>query len=224
MSFTKFVWLLDSRSLYFSRVDHLNDRFEGSLTKVNVLRRQAGQANPLAPGKGPLTHQLAQNRDQLPKLTYVNCWTLGGYESVGMWRSYVGDGDGVALESTFTRLTDSLANEPLSIRAGKVKYIDFEVDFVPEENLYYAFAYKRRNFEYEKEVRAAIYQFGDGRTEVTPGPLALHVPSDLDVLIERVRVSPASGPWFKDLVVSVLARYGVDKEVRHSELGGEPTY
>jgi hypothetical protein len=33
MSFVKFVSLLDQRSLYFSRVDHLGDRLEGSMSR-----------------------------------------------------------------------------------------------------------------------------------------------------------------------------------------------
>lgn len=40
MDFTKFVSLLDKRSLYFCRVDKLGDPFEGSLTEMNVKARE----------------------------------------------------------------------------------------------------------------------------------------------------------------------------------------
>jgi hypothetical protein len=39
MDFVKFVWLLDRASLYFTRVDKLGDRFEGSMSRANHKAR-----------------------------------------------------------------------------------------------------------------------------------------------------------------------------------------
>ena len=39
MDFTKLVSLIDSRRLYFARVDLLGDPFEGSWPKINVAAR-----------------------------------------------------------------------------------------------------------------------------------------------------------------------------------------
>jgi len=48
--FTKFVSLIDSRRLYFTRADKFDDPFEGSWPKMNVVARQ--YVPPEIPGRG----------------------------------------------------------------------------------------------------------------------------------------------------------------------------
>ena len=50
------------------------------------------------------------------------------------------------------------------------------------------------------------------------------LPVDLDVLIESVFVSPMAETWFKALVVDVLQKYGLNKEVFHSALDDKALY
>lgn len=47
---------------------------------------------------------------------------------------------------------------------------------------------------------------------------------DIDVLIEKVYVSPTAPKWFYELTKAILQRYGYDKEVIHSELNQDPMY
>jgi hypothetical protein len=48
------------------------------------------------------------------------------------------------------------------------------------------------------------------------------IPVDLDKVIECIYVSHTCENWFKELVESVLDKYGLKKEVRASELGRVP--
>ena len=50
------------------------------------------------------------------------------------------------------------------------------------------------------------------------------VPTDLDVLIEKIYIAPDSPIWIHDLVKKVLNRYKLEKEVVHSGLEERPLY
>jgi len=243
MNFTKFVSMLDTKALYFTRVDRLGDRFEGSMSRTNLRARDAKDTRVIDAGRPELLRQWEQMRRWMPQQTFVNCWTRSGYESVAMWRMYVGDGNGVAIESNLRRLTESIHQEPRPVFIGQVKYIDFDRDFIPEDNAMHPFTRKRRSFEYEKEVRAltsTMFAGIDGAdvgvtdeaasstkrepVPVPPPASGLLVPSDLERLVRRVRVSPVSPSWFTELVDSVIRRYGFTFAVTQSDIDGEPVY
>lgn len=207
---------------------------------ISLPSRRASPLPPPVPSGSEGGVHCRRRRRWLPQHTFINCWTLSSYESVAMWRMYVGDGNGVAIESTFRRLTDALSREPRPVFVGKVKYIDFELDFVPEENAMQPFIRKRRSFEYEKEVRALTSTLFDTASRLPPptgepdesdhprksppSPLGLAIPVDLERMIARVRVSPVSPTWFAQLVDSVIRRYGLRFEVAQSDIAGDPVY
>ena len=47
-------------------------------------------------------------------------------------------------------------------------------------------------------------------------PEFLFLSVDLDEMIESVYVSPMADAWFRDVVVDILEKYGLDKQVFHS--------
>ena len=55
-------------------------------------------------------------------------------------------------------------------------------------------------------------------------PEFMLLPINLDELIESVFVSPMAEAWFKDIVVDVLKKYGLNKEVFHSALNDKALY
>jgi hypothetical protein len=74
---------------------------------------------------------------------------------------------------------------------------------------------------------------GTGPTETTlaeelrksPEYLGLAPKVDLDRLIEALYVSPVAPAWFLELVRSIVARYGLSRDlVRQSQLAGAPVY
>ncbi len=152
MDFTKLVSLIDTKKLYFTRADKFDDPFEGSYPKLNILGREAffkdlnerkevaGQGNTFKP---------PEIFKHMPKYTAVNCWHMNPYESVAMLSLYLKSDEGVAIQSTFSRLKESfLTKEDLYM--GTVKYINYETEFVDPTNLYSPFVHKRKSFEHEK--------------------------------------------------------------------------
>jgi hypothetical protein len=226
--FTKFVSLIHRRALYFSRADLLGDRFEGSMSRANLRLRPEVYRHMDEGFRQRLFEQIAKGTRAYLARTFVNSWTMADYESVALWRMYVGQTNGIAIRSTFERLRASLdASYPESIHVGMVKYLNWDSDWTPEGNTLYPFVHKRRSFDFEHEVRGVIQPMDvkDDKVDLSPRPEpGLYVPVDLDQLLVEVRLDPVSGPWFAELVASVLNHYRVNIPVRQSDLAGEPTF
>jgi hypothetical protein len=236
IDFTRLVALLDTRSLFFARTDLLGDEFEGSYSRANVEMRP--RIYPEIPAES-LT-EIARFTEGLRRHTYVNCWNLSEYESAALWGLYVPPEGGVALRSTFTRLTQCFIASPgddepggnTSIYVGRVRYADYERHWLPEGNSMWPFVHKRLSFAFENEVRALIQDTpvvpaagGGTRIDLSvsspPGRL---VEVHLDNLVERIHVSPVAPPWFSELVDSVCKRYEFNKPVTQSTLAERPVY
>src|SRR5438093_349916 len=108
MSFSKLIALIHGRALHFTRIDQLQDRFEGarpapnlrdpgSLDEYTVL----GDTSQLSEHqKGLLTQALAAPHPLDRQVVAVNCWHMNDYESAAMWPLYVQGHEGVAIQST----------------------------------------------------------------------------------------------------------------------------
>lgn len=220
MDFTAFVSMLDKSALHFSRVDMLDDPFEGSFPRVNVeLRAQTfGDKMPKKEIK-----LLSEFYKEFVKHTFVNCWHINNTQSAAMWKLYLKSNEGIAIRSTFGGLKECLnKSKKYDVYIGKVKYIRYFKDVIPEGTLYPYF-HKRRSFEHEKELRAVIQEFyGDTKGDIDwdkfPKKAGLYVPVNLDTLIDRIILAPSCPSWQKSVVKSVLVKYGVNKHVSLSRL------
>jgi hypothetical protein len=235
MDFTKFVSLLDRQALFFARADTMPDPFEGSYSKENVRLRPELYKDLPKESLDKMLGSSAHFSREVRRFTLLNCWHISENESAAMWKLNLKTDEGVAIRSTFRRLADSLKTyTEQRVYIGKVKYIDYDTDWLPEGNIFYPFLHKRKSFEHERELRAVIQRLPfvemgrvpDSRidlTQATPD-LGAYVPVDVDLLLETVFVSPAAPAWFYELVSSVAGKYGFSKEVRRSNLGEDPVY
>ncbi|MBA7507538.1 hypothetical protein ES706_06257 [subsurface metagenome] len=226
LDFTKFVSLLDKSALFFTRADKLPDPFEGSYSKANVKLRPDMYKGKIPPNA---LKDLSQFYELFRKFTAINCWHLNEYESAAMWRLYLKSNEGIAIQSTFNLLKSSLKDENHNIFIGKVKYIDFERDRMPEGNTLYPFVHKRKSFEHEQELRAVIQEFrykknGEIDWHKLPFDDGICGSVDLNVLIDRLYLAPTSPKWLLELVRSVTRRYELDKDVIQSSLDDRPVY
>lgn len=216
LSFPKFLSMLDMKSLYFTVGSKFIDIYEGKFPIANVRKIYGlvGQEKDVA----------FDNMGMLEKITNllmrINCWNLSDYESTALWMQYV-QNKGVAIQSTFKRFKDSFENSSEDIEIGVVKYIDGEVEMIPEDNAFYLFSHKRRYYEHEKEIRAFV--FGSKSEKNRQGglpqhPQGMHIPVNLDVLIEKVVLYPNAHNWLQELVKSIMKKYGLAKDVVFSEI------
>jgi hypothetical protein len=227
MDFTTFVSLLSKKALFFSRVDVLEDKFEGSLPRPNFEMKE------LEPGR--INHEerlppeeVARLRKEYPRFqrvslrrararTLVNCWYVGAHESAAMWGLYAGRSAGIAVRSTVSRLIRGLdaPSSPITAYFGMVSYVDYETHRLTGRNLMEAFLIKRMNYEHERELRVVL-------TTEQPVPGGAYVAVDLPVLIDEVRVTPTAPVWMAETVQDVMSRYKLKRTVQQSSLGGSP--
>jgi hypothetical protein len=155
----------------------------------------------------------------------VNCWHANEHESAAMWKLYGHTDESVAVETEYGILADVL---PTNVYLGLVNYIDYESQWLPEGNTFYAFVHKRRSFEHEREVRAIIQDFPTQDNKVQTGAEndlpGLHVEVDVGRLVKHVHISPTSPEWFHSLITDVTRQFGLTFDIQKSNLSSEPLF
>ncbi len=226
--FTKFVAMLDRGGLFFPRAELLGDRFEGSMPQANRRLRESLPEGEAQIPEGALA-AISSLRRWLPMWTFISCWHMNEVESAGMWSLYGQDQKAVALQSTYKKLRTSLDEKVL---VGKVCYIDYANEAIPEGNTLFAFTHKRKSFEHERELRAVVSDLPVKESPYEGSPFDYNRPVvdgvwrelKLEALLETVYVSPGAPTWFTEVVRSVLKRYDVSVPVKQSSLDEDPVY
>jgi len=216
MDFEKFEDLLESKCLHFCRGDifRKNDTFEGSYLPSELLKsvdRSIAQQ---------FTNQI---RACEPPVT-VNCWHINEHESMAMWSLYSDKHKGIAIQSTFNRLVDAFNNFPDNVYIGKIRYIDHNSEQFKDDciDIFEPFMTKRKCFEYERELRAIIWETGNSTKRVNGGNVLAHV--NLNCLVETLYVAPEAPSHIMDLVKSIAIKYNFSATVVKSQLYEEPPY
>ncbi|MBA3868020.1 MAG: hypothetical protein H0X30_02595 [Anaerolineae bacterium] len=216
MDFTKFVSLLETKSLFFCSqlILQETDKHEGSYNQAtletpsdkNILTAFDVGSNVLR---------------EFGKLVTVNSWHMNDIESVAMWNVYLNGNHGVAIKSTFRQLVESFIPETkYEVSIGKVNYLS-ENDIIPQPqgfNGLNASLWKWESYRYEQELRAVaitmpedIHKYG-----------GIYIPVDIEELIEKIVVSPNAPRWFYELVSRIAEKYNLVEKVAPSRLDANP--
>lgn len=232
VSFSKLIALIHGRALHFTRIDQLQDRFEGAQPAPNL--RDPGRFDEYTVladtsqlseyQKGLLAQALATPDPLDRQVVAVNCWHMNDYESAAMWPLYVQGNEGVAIRSTVGRLKRAFDATPESVIIGAVKYIDHSTDTIPRGNFLHAFLHKRKSFEHERELRALVFMphNGHGVQDLVPAE-GIDIAVEVRLLVEAIHLAPGSPSWFENTVRATLVTLGYgDLPVRRSGLDQEP--
>jgi hypothetical protein len=203
MDLAKFLDLIQTSELHFTRLDRLEDPYEHAL-QTAACRRE--------PNHG--------------ETAYVNCWVLSEYESAAMWRIYGGK-SGIAIQSSRLRV-GSVIDSPWKLEGiggaagsafGPVQYLDekriaelLATTGESPRNVVPTFD-KRLSFSYEHEIRLEIRLRGEGQER-----LHVRLAVNLNNLIQRIFVSPTAPAWIADVARRAVEKYEMEKEVIHSSL------
>lgn len=206
LDLSKFVDLLLYRKLFMSRSDKFEDQYEGTFSEPTFEEiRKLSENNP-----GFLDHYKARRKNIV-----VSSWHLNEYESFAMWQIFTQKHEGLAIQSTIGRLQKALAPEATFAQVvGEVNYIDYKKELIPFEDSFFPFLFKRKSFQYEREVRII--------TDVTPHKLSidngLKIDIDIEAMVERIYIHPKSENWYKNLVIELVKRLGFDFHIEKSDL------
>lgn len=168
---------------------------------------------------------------------FVSCWHAAQHESTAMWKIYGAPGAGVAIVTNGGRLEAALSSDARELHLGQVRYVEPNWIEIGRGNAFDTVMVKRSSYAYEHEVRLVHWATGDfhdaladaswneeamrydGLTDdprpVIPG---ISLDCDLDVLIERVIVSPSAPEWYLPMIERLQERLGYHFPVASSRL------
>lgn len=178
----RFIYFISQRQLFFTRLDKLEDPFEGLSTRflrdnahIKALEHELETAKTFSKERieeiknikklnqfvSKQTIQLSQNSQ------YVNCWFTCERESMAMWNLY-SNKDSVALkidfddvkkhfQNPFQELVEENGNR-LSVVGSEITYLKLNPfdSNLPKQKLKYSALKKDISFAYEKEYRFLI--------------------------------------------------------------------
>lgn len=244
MDLAKFISLLDSQGVYFTRIDRFQDKFEGAITRPmfgHSYGTTFGDPPPPDSWIDPEEGKKVQISDMafMRKTSFASCWNQSDYESEALWNLYASRNAGIAIQSTFARLCKSFRDAEDRVLVGTITYMDYELGQFEHSSIYAPLLHKRVSFEHEHEIRAVVWRAPTINARLHPGALEISeanmdeimnepiesgfiVPCNLETLVENVYVSPLAGDWFAAVVQSVLDKYGLARTVVHSSLNADP--
>ena len=206
LDLSKFLDLLLSKKLFMSRSDKFEDQYEGTFSEPTFEEiRKLSIDNP------DFLNYYKTHREKVA----ISSWHINEYESFAMWQIFTQNSEGLAIQSTIGRLQKALQpEEHFQQYIGEVNYIDYKKEYIPFDDLFFPFLYKRKSFQYEREVRII--------SDVTQNNLKLNyglkINVDVNLLIEKIYIHPKSENWYKNLVIQLVAKLGFDISIEKSDL------
>lgn len=224
IDFTKFIDLLNSESIYFTRNDKFEDAFEGSISLKTAEFRKSRTSIEINGVKMCNDESFSESSKKSREYFGVNCWHMNDYESAAMWKLYLKSNEGIAIQSSYKRLNKVLKKSRNQFFIGTVNYIDYEKDDVKFENSFLPFVHKRKSFSHENELRAIIPIQAPKNVKIDLQNGGCKIKVDLNELIENVFVSPDSPKWFLELVTDTSRKFGFNFNIINSNLNNRPIY
>ncbi len=232
MDITKFISMLFKQSLFFCRVDKLEDKFEGTSHQTNFEERVRAVKQMQNSGRLPTSWNDAKIRENQKgietneklqrSLNCINCWNISNGESAALWKIYSNFSQGIMIQSSVLKLIGAFQNTEQELGMSEVQYALYNETTLPYGNSNYPFLYKQKAYNYEDEIRllysltdkAENWQYDWTQEEVEEG---VYIKVDLEKLIDKIVLSPYSPKWFFELITDITKRYGLYKPIEKSE-------
>lgn len=229
MSLPKFLSLLLEQSLFFCRINLLEDKYEGKSTENELMLkvykslydhnkdmiRKVSDEN-LEDRK----ESIRKNISDWSNVVYVNCWNISEIESYSLWKAYSSDEFGIAIQSKIETLLEVLKpSTEINFFPAKVIYRE-ELDQSYEGSaLLQPYFRKRKEYKDENELRILyVKNIETGKSILENNVEGELIKIDLNKLIENIYISPYSSSWYLELVKEVISRFGFSFRVYQSSI------
>jgi len=213
LSLSKFLDFYLSNCLYFSRVDLLDDKHEGTYTQITT-----GFAFDTIKLPSGLLVTREEYATRIRQSMHVNCWRLDNHESEAMWKIYCQHNSGLAIQTTYKKLAESLPHEH-KLFIGLITYLDYETDSFNRGNNFNPIMHKRLAFEHEKEVRIvhSTLNYMNDHTLPLPEP-GIKLQTTLFEQIEHIYVNPYADEWYFQTISQLFDRLNIEIPLKWSEI------
>lgn len=206
LDLSKFLDLLLSQKLFMSRSDKFEDQYEGTFSEPTYE-----EIKKIAINNPDFLQYYKSHREKVA----ISSWHINEYESFAMWQIFTQNSEGLAIQSTVERLKNALNSETQHEQyIGEVNYIDYKKEYIPFDDMFFPFLFKRKSFQYEREVRI-ISDVTQSNIKLNDG---LKINVDINQLIEKIYIHPKSENWYKNLVIELVSKLGFDFTIEKSDL------
>ena len=139
LDLSKFLDMLLSRQLFMSRSDKFEDQYEGTFSEPTFEEIKKIAAN---------NPKFLDNYKSHREKVVISSWHINEYESFAMWQIFTQNTEGLAIQTTIGRLKEALQPERQTEQyIGAVNYIDYKKEFIPFEDTFFPFLFKRKSFQ-----------------------------------------------------------------------------
>ena len=206
LDLSKFLDMLMSQQLFMSRSDKFEDQYEGTFSEPTFE-----EIKKIAANNPKFLDYYKSHREKV----VISSWHINEYESFAMWQIFTKNNEGLAIQSTIGRLKEALRPENrIEQYIGNVNYIDYKKEYIPFDDTFFPFLFKRKSFQYEREVRI-ISDVSAQNISINEG---LKINVDLNQLIEKIYIHPKSENWYKKLVIELVSKLDFKIEIEKSDL------
>jgi hypothetical protein len=206
LDLSKFLDMLMSKRLFMSRSDKFEDQYEGTFSEPTYE-----EIKKIAANNPEFLDYYKSHREKV----VISSWHINEYESFAMWQIFTKNNEGLAIQSTIGRIKKALATERKTVQhIGQVNYIDYKKELIPFDDSFFPFLFKRKSFQYEREVRI-ISDVSSDNIIINDG---LKIDVDINQLIERIYIHPKSENWYKNLVIELVEKLGFGFTIEKSDL------
>lgn len=206
LDLSKFLDLLMSQKLFMSRSDKFEDQYEGTFSEPTFE-----EIKKLSIDNPEFLNFYKTHREKVA----ISSWHINEYESFAMWQIFTQNSEGLAIQSTIGRLQKALHPETnFNQYIGEVNYIDYKKEYIPFDDMFFPFLFKRKSFQYEREVRI-ISDVADNTIKINDG---LKINVDINELIAKIYIHPKSENWYKNLVIQLVKQLGFNFTIEKSDL------
>jgi hypothetical protein len=228
MDIHKFLDFIQTQELHFSRLDQMEDPFEGVSTRI--LRRIEALRTK-ARGNGDIENpfnleglEMAMHKreiDKQQKSHFINCWFQGDRESMGMWNLYSNQ-DSIAIKvdsSVFTKYFGKdnrgwQLNKPYDFTGGNVEYAKINPLEEAKVSVQKTILKKDQCWQHENEYR--LYLIDSNPLE--DSELVVRLKLDFNNFKFEVVFHPKMDEWKKKNIQRVIENCDLKIETKNSDI------
>lgn len=223
LDLAKLLSLIDTSSLFLSRMDNLDDSFEGKMLIYNYKLREKMFYAAKAEGSMPfdtfldMEKSIVESYEIFRKRVFLNSWNKYEGESMAMWRIYSEMGNGIALVSDVSRIKDALKKSTPDVYLGQIEYFNHEKEGnMKEGNIFFPIITKQIAYSYENEVR--LFHISSDNDFIEENKFGIYLPVELERLLFKIIIGPFTPKWVEEAITNLLLKYGISVQVVRSSI------